>query len=65
MDLEQLASTQRLIDAYNHAGKKLNMGGSCLRFTKIDDVVLSAIAEQIAAVPMNTFIEIGKAVRKQ
>lgn len=59
------ALKQKLIDAYKQAGIKLNMGGSCLRFTKLEDVLLDAIAEQISAVPVNTFIEIAKASRKK
>ncbi|MFB3852625.1 MAG: DUF1801 domain-containing protein [Vicinamibacterales bacterium] len=42
---------------FGKAGKKLDMGRSCLRFRKLDDLPLEAIAQVIAATPPETFIE--------
>ena len=39
-------------------GKKLNMGGSCVRFTSLDDISLDAIGNAVAAVPMKKWVEI-------
>lgn len=38
-------------------GRKLNMGKSCLRFTRLDDVDLSLVAQTVAAHPVEDFIE--------
>lgn len=56
---------QKLVEAYAKAGKKLDMGGSCLRFKKLDDLLLDAVAEQIAAVPMEEHIAAAKSVRRK
>ena len=48
--------TQRLRDAHARAGKKLDMGKSCIRFKKADDLAEDVIAEAIASVPPASFI---------
>ena len=47
---------QALRDAYARAGKKLDMGKSCLRFKKIDDLLLDDVAKLVAATPVERFI---------
>jgi hypothetical protein len=39
------------------AGKKLDMGKSCVRFKKVDDLALDAIGEAIRQVPARRYIE--------
>jgi len=46
----------RLRDAFAAAGKKLDMGKSCLRFRTLDDLPLDAIGEIIATVPPERLI---------
>jgi uncharacterized protein YdhG (YjbR/CyaY superfamily) len=48
--------TERLKAAWAAAGKKLDMGKSCLRFKRAEDVAEDALAEAIAAVSVDTFI---------
>ncbi|MEE8169277.1 MAG: DUF1801 domain-containing protein [Phycisphaerae bacterium] len=43
--------------AWAKTGKKLDMGKSCVRFKKIDDVPLTVIGEAIRRVPAKKFIE--------
>jgi len=50
--------------AYEAAGKKLDMGKSCLHFKKVDDLVPDAIAELIARMPPDSYIELFEASRK-
>jgi uncharacterized protein YdhG (YjbR/CyaY superfamily) len=45
------------------SGKKLDMGKSCLRFKKLEDIDLDAVAWVIAATPMGNYITVAKAVR--
>ena len=45
------------------AGKKLDMGKSCVRFTKLDDLPLEVIAETIARTPVDKYIESYESVR--
>jgi uncharacterized protein YdhG (YjbR/CyaY superfamily) len=47
--------TQRLKDSYAAAGKKLDMGKSCLRFKKAEDLAESVLAEAIGSVPVEAF----------
>ena len=43
-------------DAWAKTGKKLDMGKSCIRFRKVDDLALDVIAETIRRVPARTYI---------
>jgi len=47
---------QELRDAFKKAGKKLDMGKSCLRFKSADQLPLDAIGRIIAAVPPDKYI---------
>ena len=46
-----------LRDGFAAAGKKLDMGKSCVRFKKLDDLPLETIARLIAATPPERTIE--------
>ena len=48
-----------------HSPKKLDMGKSCVRFKKLDDLPLDVIGEAIAAVPPEAFIKVFEASRKR
>jgi hypothetical protein len=43
--------------AWAKTGKKLDMGKSCIRFKKIDDLALDVIGEAIARVPAKTYVQ--------
>lgn len=43
-------------DAWKAAGKKLKMGKSCVRFTKLEDVPLDVVAEAIQRMPSQRYI---------
>ncbi len=43
--------------AWAKSGKKLNMGGSCIRFTKVDDAALDVIGEAIRRTPAKAYVE--------
>ena len=49
--------------AFADAGKKLDMGKSCVRFKKLDDLPLDVIAETIARTPVDKYIEGYESVR--
>lgn len=44
-------------ESWAKTGKKLDMGKSCVRFKKLDDVALEVIGEAIRRVPAAKFIE--------
>jgi uncharacterized protein YdhG (YjbR/CyaY superfamily) len=48
--------TRRLKEAYAAAGKKLDMGKSCIRFKKAEELAEDVLAEAIASVPVDDFI---------
>jgi len=50
---------------FRAAGKKLNMGKSCVRFKSADDLPLDVIGKAIAAVSVDGYIAHYKAVRKR
>ena len=43
--------------AWAKTGKKLNMGGCCIRFTKVDDAALDVIGEAIRRTPAKAYVE--------
>jgi uncharacterized protein YdhG (YjbR/CyaY superfamily) len=48
--------TQRLQQAYAAAGKKLDMGKSCIRFKKADQLAEDVLADAIRSVPVEDFV---------
>ena len=48
--------TQRLRNEYEAAGKKLDMGKSCIRFKRADQLAEDVLARTIASVPVEQFI---------
>lgn len=44
-------------DAYRATGKKLDMGKSCVRFRRIEDLPLQLIGETIASTSVDDFVE--------
>lgn len=50
------AEVQRFRDAWTKAGHKLDMGKSCVRFKKIEDVPLDVIAKTIKRMTVKKFI---------
>ena len=48
--------TDRMKQAWAAAGKKLDMGKSCLRFKREDQIAEDVLAEAIRSVPVETFI---------
>jgi uncharacterized protein YdhG (YjbR/CyaY superfamily) len=49
-------SASSLKEGFKRAGKKLDMGKSCVRFKNIDDLALDAIAESIASIAPDDYI---------
>lgn len=50
------AQAAALEEGFAKAGKKMDMGKSCLRFRKPEDLALDAVAKLIAATPPDAFI---------
>ncbi|MFY0654074.1 MAG: DUF1801 domain-containing protein [Cyclobacteriaceae bacterium] len=51
--------------SYKATGKKLDMGKSCVRFTKLENLPLEVIGDAIAKISMNDFIELYKKGRNK
>ncbi len=49
-------SRKRFEEGYRATGKRLDMGKSCVRFRKLDDLPLALIGENIAAMPVDKFV---------
>ena len=50
-------------ERYKATGKRLDMGKSCVRFRKLDDLPLDLVGETIAMTPIDEFLEIYRASR--
>ena len=59
------AALARLKAAFEKAGKKLDMGKSCIRFKRADDLPLDAIGAEIAAVPLERFVAYVDSARQR
>ena len=55
----------RLREGFKKAGKKLDLGKSCLRFKKLDDLPMNVLAELVAATPPDAFIKQYEASRQK
>ena len=56
-------SEQWFAEQYRASGKKLDMGKSCVRFKKLDDLPLDLIGRAIARTPVEAYIEVYEAAR--
>ena len=56
---------KRLEREFTKAGKKLDIGKSCLHFKQLEDLPLDVIAKVIGSTPPEKFIEIYETSRKQ
>jgi Domain of unknown function (DU1801) len=52
-------------NAWAKSGKKLDMGKSCIRFKKAEDLALDVIAEAVRRVPASMYIEFCEAALNQ
>ena len=52
------------VERYRASGKKLDMGKSCVRFKRLEDLPLDLIGEAIARTPPSEFIERYEASRR-
>jgi uncharacterized protein DUF1801 len=50
-------------ERYAASGKKLDMGKSCVRFRRLEDLPLDVVGETIARVPVDRYVERYEAVR--
>ena len=56
-------SKRLLVDAFKKAGKRLDMGKCCLRFKRLEDLELTAVAKVIAMSTPNEYIAYYKRVK--
>ncbi|MCE2504311.1 MAG: DUF1801 domain-containing protein [Chlorobi bacterium] len=52
-------------ERFRASGKKLNMGKSCVRFKKIDDLPMELIAETIASTSVDEYISRYESARRK
>jgi hypothetical protein len=56
---------QWFVKAYKASGKKLDMGKSCVRFKKLEDLPLDVIGQAIARVPVEKYIKAYEDTRQK
>ncbi|GMQ94572.1 MAG: DUF1801 domain-containing protein [Acidimicrobiia bacterium] len=54
---------ENFLDKYRETGKRLDMGKSCVRFRRIEDLAVDLIGDTIAETDVGTFIELYEASR--
>lgn len=52
-------------DAYKQTGRKLDMGGSCVHFKKLDDLPLDVVGNVISRVGVDQFVERYESSRRK
>lgn len=50
---------------FRAAGKKLDIGKACVHFQSADDLDLDAIGDAVASVPVDAWVEMARAARRQ
>jgi len=50
---------------FKAAGKKLDMGKSCIRFKKLEDLPLEVIGRAVAATPMKAYVAFARSIASQ
>ncbi|MGH2536293.1 MAG: DUF1801 domain-containing protein [Candidatus Promineifilaceae bacterium] len=58
------ASRQEFERDYAAAGKKLDMGKSCVHFKRLDDLPLELIGRTIASTPLDDYVRLYEASRR-
>ena len=56
---------KKLEAGFRAAGKKLDMGKSCVRFRSLEDLPLDVIGKMISATPMKAFVRFAEGVYKK
>ena len=56
---------RRLQDGFRNAGKKLDMGKSCIRFRRLEDLPLEVIGAVVASTPLERFVARAEAARRR
>ncbi len=56
---------KKLVAGFKAAGKKLDVGKSCIRFEQLDDLPLDVIGHAVGAVPLEAHVERAKQARKK
>ena len=56
---------QRVREGFKAAGKKLDMGKSCIHFKRAADLPLDLIGDIVAAVPLKRWVAIAEAARRR
>lgn len=52
-------------EACRAAGKRMDMGKSCVRFRRLDDLPLDVIGEAVARYPVEAFIDLCRRARRR
>jgi hypothetical protein len=55
----------KLREGFQQAGKRLDMGKSCLRFKKLDDLPFDVLADVIASLTPDAFIQLYEQAREK
>jgi hypothetical protein len=56
---------KRLKEGFAKAGKKLDMGKSCIRFRKASDLPLDVLGPLVASMSLDRWVEIAKAAKRR
>ena len=56
---------QRVREGFKAAGKKLDMGKSCIHFKRAADLPLDPLGDIVAAVPLKRWVAIAEAARRR
>ena len=57
------ADRDQFFEAYKATGKRLDIGKSCVRFRKLEDLPLELVGQAIATMPADEFVRRAEALR--
>jgi len=56
-------SAQSFARAYRAAGKRYDVGKSCVRFRRLDDLPLDLVGKTVESMPLKTFVAVARKAR--
>jgi hypothetical protein len=59
------ASRQRFLEGYRASGKQPDVGKSCVRFTRLDDLPLDVVGEAIGEYEVDDFVRLQEEARSR
>ena len=56
---------EAFLERWRESGKRVDMGKSCVRFRRLDDLPLEEVARAVASLPVDEFLRVYESVKRR